>query len=274
MNEKKLEGLKKDQEDTRDYKFNTLLKQTGLVAIAPKVDWTSKMSPVKDQGGLGSCVGFATTAMKEFQERFEHEKELKEGKKYKRKEDNYDLSESWVYWNCKKIDPWPNEEGTSIRCAMQVLQRIGVPCEKAYPYSDLYEGSPEKWAKLIAKWGLIDSYWRIETVDELRNALVDCPVVIGIICFREIFYVGSNGIVPYPANPSEQLGGHAICVVGYDDTTQRFTFKNSWTPQWGNKGYGYLSYKYIQDFMMDAWVAMDLKVTKKIIHESGKDDLV
>lgn len=273
MNNKYKLNLKKDVHDPRDYKLNENVFKMPL-EYPSKIDWTSTMSPVKDQGNLGSCVGFAVTAMKEWQEQQEQEKEIAAGKKYTREQDYYDLSEAWVYWNCKKIDPWPNEEGTSIRCAMQVLQKIGIPCEKAYPYSDKYKGSPESWAKLIAKWGLIDSYWRCNGIDDLKMALPNGPVVIGIACFREIFSVNETGNVPYPANPNEVLGGHAICVVGYDENTQKIKFKNSWTTSWGNNGYGFLSYRYINDFMWDGWIAKDLQVTKKILNERAKDELV
>ena len=264
--------LLKDEPDNRDFKLTESVFEP--VKLPKSVDWTSKMSPVKNQGQLGSCVGFATAAMKEWQEQIEHEREVAKGKKYKREQDHYDLSESWIYWNCKKIDPWPGEEGTSIRCAMQVLHKIGVPCEKAYPYSDKYEGEPESWAKLIAKWGLIDSYYRCNTIDDLRLALPNGPVVIGIGCFREIFFVNGTGVVPYPSNPDEMLGGHAVCVVGYDDSKQLVKFKNSWSPAWGQKGYGYLPYRYISDFMWDSWIAKDLSVTKKILNERAKDELI
>lgn len=266
-------NLVKDAPDHRDYKLTTTTFNLQNTTLPTKIDWSSKMSPVKNQGNLGSCVGFATAAMKEWQEQTEHEKEVAAGKKYIREQDHYDLSESWIYWNCKKIDPWPNEEGTSIRCAMQVLAKIGVPCEEAYPYSDRYKGEPEAWAKLIAKWGLIDSYWRCNGIDDLRLGLVSGPVVIGIACFREIFFVTETGNIPYPQNPDEMLGGHAICVVGFNDNTQKIKFKNSWGNAWGKAGYGFLSYRYINDFMWDAWIAKDLSVTKKIIQERGKDEL-
>jgi hypothetical protein len=263
-------NLMRDIPDSRDYKLNADIVGDGTL---PFIDHTDKMSPVKNQGHLGSCVGFAVTAMKEWQELIEHEKEVAEGKKYRR-QDEYDLSEAWVYWNCKKIDPWPNSEGTSIRCAMQVLNKIGIPCEKAYPYSDQYEGSPKSWAKLIAKWGLIDSYWRCSNLNDLKVGLQSGPVVIGIACFEDIFLVGSNGIVSYPSNPDNILGGHAICVVGYNDNTKLVKFKNSWGKGWGENGYGYLTYEYINDFMWDAWIAKDLQVTRKIIQERGKDELI
>ncbi len=255
-------NLKRDVSDKRDFKLTEQVFST--ISIPNNIDWTDTMSPVKNQGQLGSCVGFATAAMKEWQEQREHDKEVADGKKYMREEDHYDLSEAWIYWKCKEIDPWPNSEGTSIRCAMQVLQKHGVPCEKAYPYSDKYKGKPESWAKLIAKWGKIDSYWRCRGIDDLRLALPNGPVVIGIACFREIFSPSDSGIVSYPNNPDEILGGHAICSVGYNDDHSLIKFKNSWGTKWGNNGYGYIPYTYVNDFMWDAWVAKDLSVTKKI----------
>jgi len=255
--------LLKDEPDKRDFRLSENVFEP--IKSPNSVDWTEKMSPVKDQGQLGSCVGFAVAAMKEWQEQIEHDKEVAEGKKYEREEDYYDLSEAWIYWNCKKIDPWPDSEGTSIRCAMQVLHRIGVPCEDAYPYSDQFEGSPKRWAKLIAKWGLIDSYYRCNGIDDLKIALPNGPVVIGVACFREIFFVDDTGVIPYPANPDEMLGGHAVCAVGYDDSKQLVKFKNSWSFAWGQNGYGYLPYKYIDDFMWDSWIAKDIAVTKKML---------
>jgi C1A family cysteine protease len=266
--------LVKDVPDKRDFKFSKSVFSEKRLNLPIKIDWTSKMSPVKNQGNLGSCVGFAVTAMKEFQEQVEHEKEVAEGKKYKREQDHYDLSEAWVYWNSKKIDPWPDQQGTSIRCAMQVLHKIGIPCERAYPYSDEYKGEPESWAKLIAKWGLIDSYWRCSNTDDLKLALIDGPVVIGIGCFREIFFPSETGNIPYPNNINECFGGHAVCAVGYNETSRKIKFKNSWGSQWGKGGYGFVSYRYIENFMWDAWAAKDLSVTRKILKERAKDNLV
>lgn len=262
-------NLKKDVKDSRDFKLNESSFSSSLKTTLPEfINWQPTMSPVKDQKSLGSCVGFATAAMKEWQEQQEHQKEVEAGKKYLRDKKEYDLSEAWIYWNCKKIDPWPNEEGTSIRCAMQVLHKIGVPCEKAYPYSDTVKGNPESWAKMVSRWGLIDSYWRCYNLEDLRTALVNGPVVIGIACFREIFFVGSNGIIPYPNNPDEIFGGHAVCAVGYSDKNRYIRFKNSWGPNWGRNGYGFIPYQYVEDFMWDAWIAKDLSVNKKQFVES------
>jgi C1A family cysteine protease len=265
-------GFKKDPVDQRDFLFKATMPikteqqmQSLLLTLPTSIDYSNNMSAVKDQGQLGSCVAFATTAVKEWQEIKEYGLEIIStknkpamGTKLVR-----DLSEQWVYWNCKKIDPWPNEEGTSIRYAMKVLQHQGIPFEKEWPYSDTVVGSPSKLARKIAKWLRIESYWRITTISELKAALVNNgPIPIGVLCFEEIFTVGANGIISDPKNPDQIYGGHAICAVGFDDSKKLVKFKNSWSSGWGEKGYGYLSYNYINEYMLDAWVCKDMNMQK------------
>jgi len=270
MSEKFQLNYKKDPVDKRDFVFKTTLpsKPEKLATYIPSaIDHTFKMSSVKNQGSLGSCVGFAVSALKEWQETVEHLAEVELGKKDHRRNSKYDLSESWVYWMSKKIDPWPNEEGTSIRFAMKVLHKIGVPCEGAWPYNDSVQGSPESWAHLVARWSLIDSYWRVNNLDELKVALLNGPVVLGIPCFDSIFYADETGLVAYPRDPNTIYGGHAICAVGYNDKKYGgvIKFKNSWGNYWGNGGYGFLPYSYINDFLWDAWACKDLSVTKEML---------
>ena len=140
-----------------------------------------------------------------------------------------------------------DSEGFSLY-ALKVLNKIGAPCEKGWKYSDITEGNPENWASLIARWALIDTYERIYTLYGLRKALLEAPVPIGVAVFRE-FFSPVNGVVAYPANAQEQFGGHAICAVGYDDEKQLIKFKNSWSYSWGEDGYGYLPYNYINSFL-------------------------
>ena len=205
----------KDNVDERDHRplklSKTILREMNTVSLDS--DYTSEMSPVKNQGVLGSCVGFAVVSMKEWQEQQEHLDELAEGKKYKRKSKHYDLSEQWLYYKCKEIDYWPGEEGTSIRFAMNILNSVGVPCEKAWPYDDKYEGEPKRWANLVSKWALGGEYLRLSSPEEIIKSLKENgPLPVGVGCFLEIFYTGSDGIVKDPVDPESMYGGHAVCL--------------------------------------------------------------
>lgn len=250
----------KDNKDNRDYKINRLL--SSKINTPSKINYRNEMSPVKNQGRLGSCVGFAVASMKEWQEQKEYLQEIKEGSLYRREKEFYDLSEQWIYYKSKQIDPWPNQEGTSIRCALKQVSKLGVPPEKGWEYNDSKKGKPKPWTHMISKWRSGGSYYRIN-YNELPESLYKYgPVVIGIVCFREIFNVGADGFVPYPKYPFEQFGGHAICLTGYNKNKDLYEFKNSWGSLWGNYGYGYFPGSYLRDFMMDSWVFLDEDISK------------
>lgn len=256
----------KDPIDKRDYNVKSILKQIDLnnktLSSSNKISYRNEMSPVKDQGNLGSCVGFAVAAMKEWQEQKEYIQEIKKGNPYRREQDHYNLSEQWIYYKAKDIDPWPNSEGTTIRHALKQISKFGIPPEKGWKYNDDKKGKPEIWTHMISKWTSGGNYYRIKYGDLVNSLNKFGPIVIGIYCFREIFNVTSNGFVGYPRYPFEKFGGHAICITGYDPKTRRYEFKNSWGSTWGNYGYGYLPDPYLRDFMLDAWVFIDKDVKR------------
>ena len=82
--------------------------------------------------------------------------------------------------------------------------------------------------------------WHLDT---LRWELaVGFPIVVGIRVYQGLFGVGADGEIPLPeGNPS---GGHAMCLVGYDDGRAAFRVRNSWGPGWGDGGDAWLPYDY------------------------------
>lgn len=217
-----------------------------------------------------SCVAFGVSACKEYQAQKEYERELKqENYNYRRDRDEYDLSEQWLYHKTKEIDPWGYDtEGTSIRYALKVVQKHGIPPEKGWPYNDSRKGEPEDWAKLMARWQYCGNYFRIKTLDELLEAIHEYgPIPVGIVCFEEIFNPGENGYVPYPSNPQRQYGGHCVACVGFSQKGRVVYFKNSWGKNYGNNGFGLLPYRYIREFMLDAWVMTNIDISKQLFNE-------
>lgn len=202
-------GAEKDPEDSRDYLLSTKIDELekNIKTIPNVVDWESTMTPVKNQGSLGSCVAFAVCAVKEWQEKKQHKTNTDKSKEY-------DLSEQWLYYKCKEIDIWPNFQGTSFRFAMKVLSKDGIPVEQGWSYDPSFKGKPEQWAVNVANWYKCGSYWRISNLEEFKIILEGGPQAIGIMCFDEIFAPDKNGVVALPKNRKNVRGGHAICLSG------------------------------------------------------------
>ncbi|MBU1134164.1 MAG: C1 family peptidase, partial [Candidatus Omnitrophica bacterium] len=188
----------KDKFDDRDYLMRAYLP---VIKLPKKIDYTPKLSPVRDQGDEGTCVSFACAAgMKEYQELLDYEKLV-------------ELSPRFVYSECKKIDGIPQEEGTTIRAAMQVLEGKGVCQEKFWPYQPHQKDKPKKGAAVNAKKFCVMTYARILNLNELRLSLASKgPCVIGIEVFEGMMET-KTGIVPMPKKNEAALGGHAICPV-------------------------------------------------------------
>jgi C1A family cysteine protease len=237
-------GCIRDKFDERDYLMRAYLP---VVKLPKKIDWTPKMSPVRDQGEEGTCVGFAVAVgMKEYQEFLDYGKLVL-------------LSPRFVYSECKKIDGMPGLEGTTIRVAMQVLKKLGVCQEKFWPYQAHQKDKPKKGAIGDAKKFRIMTYARILNLNELRMSLATKgPVVLGVQVFKGMLKT-KTGLVPMPKRGERSIGGHAICAVGYDDEKELVKFKNSWSEKWGDRGYGYLPYVYVECYMMDAWSSVDIE---------------
>jgi C1A family cysteine protease len=238
-------GCNKDPVDSRDWKI-TRMKAVQAAKLPTSIDYTSKMSPVGDQGNEGTCVGFAVVdGMKEYQEDLEHPEKL-------------NLSVRYVYEYARELDgEMTYEEGTYIRSAMQVITDKGVCPEDCWPYFPHIVGNPCPNADSLAEPYQEDGYWRISDIQAMKETLVaNGPFVMSVEVYPSFFH-HDHGIIPMPGPDEELEGGHAVCIVGYDDDKQLLKFKNSWGKIWGDWGYGYFTYDYVKQYMWDAWSAKD-----------------
>ena len=80
---------------------------------------------------------------------------------------------------------------------------------------------------------------------------------------------GAEGKIPFPTPYEDSEGGHAVAAVGYYDkmqienanrggskTTGALLIRNSWGTSWGDKGYGWLPYKFVQESLAVDWWAL------------------
>jgi C1A family cysteine protease len=250
---KKRLGCVRAPEDRRDFLF----RSTRRLYLPQSMDYTDEMTKVEDQGSEGSCVGFACGAMKEWQEKKDWNRDL-------------DLSSRFIYEKARKIDNFPDtQDGTDIRSAMKVLFNDGVCTEDCWPYVPQNPGEPCGDAETEASVYKISTFTAIHGIQDMKVALVNNgPFVIGVVVFDSWYTnnVDQTGDIQMPT-PEEvaiieqdpyAFGGHAICIVGYDDAAQRFKFKNSWGTDWGKAGYGTFPYDYLKDYGWDAWTTIDV----------------
>lgn len=199
------------------------------------------------------------------------------------------------------------DEGASFRDTFEILQKIGIVTEQDYPSNQTLQGSIQTavWDKRISMqdW----SSFRLEP--EVSNSKilltkVKLCLVSGIPCvfgFKEfpILESTTGGTIPYQSKeqieqlkknaPKEILfDGHALTAVGYDDDHNNgpdtspgaLLIRNSWGEDWGDKGYAWLPYAYIDDGQtLEWWSLMNAKELKalaerkKVILKQSPDSL-
>jgi len=230
-------GWVPDIPDQRDYLLSAVLRIPARLPVS--VDLRPLCSKVEDQGNLGSCTANALAGALEFLER-------------KDKVAFEDFSRLFIYYNERKIEHTvESDSGAMIRDGIKTLAKQGACSEKKWPYvAAKFTVKPSAACYKEALQHQITSYHRIITVDEMRACLVEgYPFVFGFSVYEsfESQKVAKTGVVSMPKPGEQNLGGHAVLAVGYDDSKKRFIVRNSWGNKWGIKGYFTMPYRYLAD---------------------------
>jgi C1A family cysteine protease len=234
---KHLRGWIPDLPDHRDFLYADL--RPAGVRLPATVDLRATMSPVENQGQLGSCTANALAGALEFLE-------VKGGQSF------VDLSRLFIYYNERAVEHTiASDSGAMIRDGIKTLAAQGVCSEKKWPYViTAFTKKPSAACYTEAKKHTIQTYHRIVSLTEMRACLAEgYPFVFGFSVYEsfESAAVAKSGVVNLPKLGERQLGGHAVCAVGYDDKAKRLLVRNSWGPDWGKKGYFTMPYDYVAD---------------------------
>ncbi|MCP2604629.1 putative Ig domain-containing protein [Candidatus Aminicenantes bacterium AH-873-B07] len=197
--------------------------------IPPRLDWRdfngkNWLTSIKDQGNCGSCWAFTIIGTMESIYKIERNKP----------NINPDLSEQDLV-SCSTAGSCG---GGYYYKAAEYIKNNGVVTENCFPYvakdtaCDLCPNWMKKLAKILG-YGWVTQSTSNKTI--IENALQDGP-----LCFRmdvySDFYNYTGGI--YEPTPSaEYVGGHAIVLIGYNNTKNYWICKNSWGKNWGENGY-------------------------------------
>lgn len=225
------------------------------------------MPPVRDQANRGTCVAHAAVAA---MERYL----ITEGIA---KRDTVDLSEQFLYWNCKSNDGDPNGEGTFLSFAMPLLFSDGCCLENIWPYNpnpipgNEGQGPPPAGSKGDAATRKAPGTKELsaQSVQEIKDELArNRCVAVSVDVFEECWTtrdIRSTGSVTMPAPGGVSNEGHAVCLVGYQDLDGepelgggQFILRNSWDSYWGvncdfGTGYGTIPYGYLTTYGMEAY---------------------
>jgi C1A family cysteine protease len=231
----------KDRADSRDYIF----KAPPQSKLPTKIDMRGYCSVVNDQGNLGSCTGEAITSAVELI--------------LKRENRLTELSRLFVYYQERLLEGTvQTDSGAYLRTGIKATATYGAAAENLWQYNiRMFNVKPSDAAYADALKRKITLYERCTSTETIKAALAaGKPVVMGFLVFTSFMTnsVARTGIMPYPNLRRENiLGGHAVCLVGYDEAKQVFIAKNSWGSAWGDRGYFYMPYKVVKDFGSDFW---------------------
>jgi len=254
-------GWKPDRPDFRDRMVPEQLVQAKL---PPKFSLKDGLPPCYDQGELGSCTANALGGAVAYT--------LIKQKKLTMQAAASSAgtpSRLFIYYNERALEGTiPYDAGAYIRDGIKTLAKQGACFENTWPYLiSQFTRKPSVAAYNNALPRVIKSYQRLSVADLVAKKTTITqgkPIVFGMSVYEsfESEAVDSTGLVPMPQPYESLLGGHAMLIVGYDDTlkignyTGAFEVRNSWGGAWGVNGYCYIPYAYLTDSNLsdDHWI--------------------
>ena len=229
-----------------------------IASLPASVDLSDRLPPVGHQGAQGSCVGWALGYYyKTFQEVEERGWDVSLPEQQ--------FSPAWIY-NQRPTSDCSIDSGMSFWNGLSILQNQGAATLVSFPYDShdsctqpSQEVQEEAWQYRIERFENI--YCRQGTADiqALKALLANGdPFAIAVPVYRSFYSVTSTSpVVPRHTEGETFFGGHALFVVGYDDNIGGFKAVNSWGSYWGQDGYCYLSYDFVQYDSWESWVMED-----------------
>jgi len=245
-------------------KVDALLQKFGQTAVVlPQVDLRPQFFQlelgVKNQGRRPSCAVFAVVSALEFQNA-----ELT-GKVEK-------FSEEYLIWAVSKTVQRTAAPGAAVAMqddedagfalseVVEALRAYGIPLQASMPNTfgrhivgiEVPQPAVVQEARthqhvFVHQLPGRDAVTRVNNLILALNAGFPVPVGMAWPATRVV-----HGFIS--TQKGSPNSGHAVTMVGYLASTDRiedtvFIFKNSWGPNWGQGGYGTVSYAYLSQYL-------------------------
>lgn len=250
-----------EEPDERDYTLDMIIKRPPEV---PEEFWYEYPYPIKNQGGVGSCVAQTLTSIREVN--------------YHRKGEEKLFSPGFTYACRVEVNTNHMGPGMVAGAAVKEMGKVGAVLQDDFPWyeemPDLYYNhfEPNK-AELIEKAGEYriaepyGVYARLRSLDEIFDALyVLGPTTISMVMFREYEDPpwSENDYRMTPPVEGTARGRHMMTVLGWKKDA--FIVKNSWGDWWKDGGYFYVPFHF--------WNERALNMTSYALRETwfGEED--
>ncbi len=224
-------------------------------ALPASLDWRDSgiVTPVRDQGGCGSCWAFGTVG-------------VMESALWKSGTANIDLSEQFLV-SCNS-DGWSCSGGlTAHKYHYDILGKsqteIGAVLESHKPYTATNGTCVTALShpyKLSGWQFIVPSEFAMPTVDQIKAAIATYGPITAGVCAGDAWSSYTGGI--FTTEESESACGgstnHQIVLVGWNDnggSDGYWILRNSWGPDWGIGGYMYIAYDTSRVGEGTSWVA-------------------
>ncbi len=286
-------GWVPDQPDHRDrtpdhHLIAPMLARTHLTQhlrsrrrLPPTVDLRAFCPPVRFQGGFNTCSAHVVSGLVDYFQRRAHGRP-------------FDASRLFLHKVAKNFLQEDGNVGVHIRQTMGALRLLGVPPEKYWPYVDAgsykkpnaqdgrLDAEPSPFVYALANEHRAVSYYRLDDptgkLDPrplLRliklHLAAQIPLAFGFNLYLSALETAKKGGLLSTPGPGEAIATtHAVVGVGFDDTIEipagakggeatrgALLIQNSWSENWGEKGFGWLPYEYVLDrHARDFWTLL------------------
>lgn len=265
--------------------------EEALAELPRNVDFSSEMTSVKNQGHRGTCTFFAATAL--------IEAALKMDKGI-----DVNLSEEYLIYSTKAQGNYSDVEASHVSVNLQSIKEGGILLEKELSYrpswfspgrpcADIKEDndsipmecfvhapSPEAMTKIIPAKSIKTGFIRKNT-NEVIKFLANKKRPLSISLPVNFKGWGDDGNVIYNEelrqdclSNDKSCGAHSVVLTGYNLDEKVFYFKNSWGNDWGQEGFGKLSFelvdRFVEGYVYYAKVDGEISIPK----DSIDDDLM
>ena len=208
-----------------------------------------------NQGRQGSCVAWSSVYAA---------RTILESSSTRNDPNQIAYSPAFVYNNIALEDC----QGSYILKAMEFMQQQGALQMEDFQYDET-DCSRQANNSLIQKAASnkIHGFNRLTESDDVNGINIraikehlakDAPVVIGMMVGGSFMQEMTGQKVWHPTDEDRQqmgFGGHALCVIGYDDRVEggAFQIMNSWGPEWGQNGLAFVRYSDFKEFVREAY---------------------